>query len=122
VRIVEADVEADREREIVLRPPFLAARSEGWLLYQRRGEPPSQLDLEHVKSVTVVQYDMSRTTLILSVVTAAVVVGAVGGAFLSAQTDDASGDDNCALCGPVFGAMLLGGLSVAIVVPTTRYY
>jgi hypothetical protein len=122
VRIVETDVEADREREIVLRPPFLAARSESWLLYQRRGEAPSQLDLERVKSVTVVQYDSNRTTLILSVVTAAVVVGAAGGAFLAAETDDASGDSICPLCGPVFGAMFLGGVSVAIVVPITKYY
>jgi hypothetical protein len=122
VRFVGKDPETAKDRDYVLRPPFKVARFEHLLLYQRRGEPPQSTALEHVREVEVVQHDGARIATILTVATAAVVAGFLGGAYLQAEADRDAGDSVCGLCGPVFGAMLLGGISLAITIPTTKYY
>ena len=110
------------ERVIVLRPPFRVAAWRGQLHYQRRGRQPLRRDLEDVRRVRVTQRDGNRTLIVLPVIVVSTLVGVFGAAYLDAQQNEQAGPGICALCAPMFGGMLFGGLSTAIVLPSTKYY
>ncbi len=121
VRIVAIDDEGE-EREIIIRPPFRADGDGAWLHYESPSLSPRNLDLESVKSVQVVQRDADRGFTIAYVICLSALAGYAGGLALQELGRDDRGDNICGLCGPVFGAMILGGISVAIVVPLTKHY
>lgn len=121
VRMFASDADAGGEREIVLKPPFVAGRYGSRLLYQRPGEHVRTVEIGNVTRVEIAQKDGGRTAIVLGVIGAAALVGA-SISYYWYQHARESGDYPLHPAFLLWPPIITGGIGAAYVIPATRYY
>jgi hypothetical protein len=120
VRMFATDTDDASEREIVLKPPFLAGRYGSRLLYQRPDEHVRTVEIGSVTRVEIAQKDGGRTAIVLGVIGGAVLAGAVLSYVVARHSENKGA--YITLFELAVPPMLLGGLAAAFVLPITRNY